>query len=235
MSSAASDQHDLRAALRELYSQADFRSRVYRDSANQSYPGIVLIERSIALLAPQLTGELLDVGCGQQPYVSYFRHVERKRACDFNVDRGEVDFACPADHIPLPDASLDSVLCTEVLEHVPDPRAVWQEFARVLKPGGKVLLTTPMYWPSHEDPHDFFRHTQFGLRRMAEEAGFEVLKLLPRGGVWAFFAQAIQHSIPQYLRFRWQRSLVNKLLLAVDRWRCNPSVTIGWTILARKK
>jgi SAM-dependent methyltransferase len=226
---------DLRAALRELYEDHSFVPQTWRDPADQAYPGIVLIERSIARLAPELTGELLDVGCGREPYARYFTHVARKRACDFDAARGNVDFACPADRIPLPDGSLDSILCTEVLEHVPSPRAVWREFARLVRSGGKVLLTTPMYWPSHEEPHDFFRHTGFGLRLMAEEAGFDILKLYPRGGVWAFFAQAIQHAIPQYLPFRWQRWCLNKLLLRIDAWRCNPRVTIGWTILATRR
>ena len=226
---------DLRAALRELYTDRSFQPRAWRDPSDAAYAGISLIERSIARLAPELSGELLDVGCGRQPYADYFKHVHRMRACDFNAARGNVDFACPADQIPLPDASLDSILCTEVLEHVPDPPAVWREFARVLKPGGKVLLATPMSWPSHEEPYDFYRHTGFGLRHMAEAAGFDMLKLYPRGGSWAFLDQAILHSMPQYLRFRWQRRLLNGLLLAIDRWRCNPSVTIGWTILAQKR
>ncbi len=235
MSSTTTPLPDLRAALRELYSDRAFTPRVFRDPADMAYPGIILIERSVALLARELRGELLDVGCGRQPYAGYFTHVTRQRGCDFDAARGDVAFACPADRIPLPEASLDSILCTEVLEHVPDPRAVWREFARVLKPGGKVLLTTPMYWPSHEEPYDFFRHTGFGLRHMTDEAGFDLVKLYPRGGVWAFLAQAIQHSIPQYLRFRWQRRLVNGMLLALDRWRCNPKITIGWTILAVRR
>ena len=65
------------------------------------------------------------------------------------------------------------------------------QFHRLLRPGGKVLLTTPMYWPSHEEPYDFYRYPHFGLRRLARESGFEVVKLLPRGGVWAFLGQVI--------------------------------------------
>ena len=229
------DVWDPREALRDLYADQNFRPRTWLDSADAAYPGILLIERSLARVEHELTGEFLDVGCGRQPYANYFAHVARKRTCDFDASRAGIDFACPADRIPLPDASLDSILCTEVLEHVPDPVAVWREFARLLKPGGKVLLTTPMYWPSHEEPHDFFRYTAFGLRHLAGEAGFDTLKLYPRGGVWAFFAQAIQHSIPQYLRFRWQRRWINHSLLAIDRWRCNPRVTIGWTILAQRR
>jgi len=92
-----------------------------------------------------------------------------------------------------------------------------------------------MYWPSHEEPYDFYRYTEFGLRRLAQESGFEVEKLLPRGGVWAFLGQAMMHVMPRYLRFRWQRRLVNRLALKLDAWRRNPSVTIGWTILAVKR
>lgn len=226
---------ELRAALRELYSAADFRGRAWRDPSDMAYPGIHLIERSVALLAPHLRGELLDVGCGRQPYLSYFVNASRRRACDFDAKRGNVDFACPAHDIPLPNQELDSIVCTEVLEHVPNPQEVWREFARVLKPGGKVLLAAPMYWPAHELPYDFFRHTGYGLVRLANDAGFDVLKLYPRGGVWAFLAQAIQHSMPQYLKFRWQRHLLNSILLRIDRARCNPSVTIGWTVMAERR
>ena len=222
-------------ALRELYDAPGFEPRAWRDAADPAFIAVTLIERSIARLAPELGGELLDVGCGQRPYASYFTHAKRQQACDFAAKRGPVDFECPAHRVPLPDGSLDSILCTELLEHVPDPAAVWREFHRLLRPGGKVLLTTPMYWPGHEEPRDFYRYPEFGLRHLAEQAGFEVRKLIPRGGVWAFFGQVIQHVIPQYLRFRWQRKFLNRLFLKLDAWRCNPQITAGWTILAVRK
>jgi SAM-dependent methyltransferase len=225
---------DLRVALREVYA-FEFTPRVRSDTADPAHVSIVHIERSIALLSKELHGELLDVGCGQKPYADYFRHAKQLRSCDHNAVRSDLDFVCPADAIPLPDASLDGIISTEMLEHVPDPRAVWAEFARLLKPAGKVLLSTPMYWPHHEAPYDFFRYTAYGLQRLAAEAGFELLKIYPRGGTWVFVAQIIQHTIPHYLRFRWQRSLVNRLLLRIDRWRCDTRITTGWTILAQKR
>jgi len=225
----------MRAAMRLLYADHSFIPRAWTDSSDPAFPCIHLIERSIACLAPRLSGDLLDVGCGRQPYRAYFKNARSIRACDWDGKRGAVDFECPADKVPLPDASLDAILNTEVLEHVPDPLVVWREFARLLRPGGKLLLTTPMYWPGHEEPHDYHRFTEFGLRRLAEQSGFEIANLLPRGGSWAFLAQSVQHVIPQYLRFRWQRRLVNRLLLRLDAWRCNPNVTLGWTLLAVKK
>jgi SAM-dependent methyltransferase len=231
----ASPETRLRPALRELYGDGRFVPRVWTDTSDHAFLGITLIERSVALLAGRLGGELLDVGCGRQPYAGYLSHVARKRTCDFDSARGQVDFECPADKIPLPDGSLDSIFCTEVLEHTPEPAAVWREFSRVLRPGGRVLLATPMYWPGHEEPYDFFRYTYYGLRHLAESAGFEVETIVPRGGTWAFFGQAIIHSIPQYLPFRWQRRLINWASLKLDAWRANPRITIGWTILARKR
>lgn len=220
--------------LRRLYAVRDFEARVFTDPSDHGFIAVSLIERSIAMLAKELTGSFLDVGCGTQPYRPYFEHIKDRKACDYDPGRGDVDFGCPADKIPLPDESLDSILCTEVLEHVPDPLAVWKEFHRLLRPGGKVLLTTPMYWPPHELPYDFYRYPQHGLRWLVKESGFELLNLVPRGGPWAMWGQVTVHAMPRIMRFRFQRSLWNRLLLAIDRWSVSPRITLGWTVLARK-
>jgi SAM-dependent methyltransferase len=224
----------LRCELGHLYHRGRFRAQAWRDSSDHAYLATHLVERSIALLASELVGELIDVGCGEQPYRDYFSHVSRKLACDIDKKRGDVDFACPASKIPIGDNSLDAILCTEVLEHVPDPLAVWHEFYRILRAGGKVLLTTPMYWPAHERPHDYFRYPEDGLRFLAERTGFSILRLMPRGGVWAFLGQIVLHIMPQYFPWRWQRHLWNRMFLFLDSWRLNPTVTLGWTILAQK-
>jgi SAM-dependent methyltransferase len=112
--------------------------------------------------------------------------------------------------------------------------AVWREFHRILRPGGRVLLSTPMYWPSHEVPYDFYRYPEHGLRYLATAAGFEVEKIIPRGGMWAFLGQAAMHVGGHYFKLRLMRRFWNRLWLRIDRLRCNPSNTIGWTILALK-
>ena len=221
-------------ALRGLYGTGHFTPRSWSDSSDHAYIGIHLIERSIAALAPKVGGEMIDIGCGRQPYRSYFTHLTRVVTCDHDASRGSVDFACPAHAIPVADASFDTVLCTEVLEHVPDPLAVWHEFYRILRPGGKVLLTTPMYWPEHETPYDFFRYPEHGLRHLAASSGFLVEELWPRGGVWALLGQVVIHVAGHYLPLPFMRSAWNRTMLAIDRRRVNPALTIGWTILATK-
>jgi SAM-dependent methyltransferase len=220
--------------LQRLNADANFTPRAFQDTSDHGHIAVNLIEHSIAMLAPELTGDFLDVGCGARPYRSYFDHVASHKACDFDAQRGDVDFACPADTVPLPDSAVDSILCTEVLEHVPDPLAVWREFFRLLRPGGKVLLTTPMYWPAHELPYDFYRYPEHGLRRLVEESGFELLTLMPRGGPWAMWGQVTLHVWQRFFPFRWQRSLWNRTMLAIDRKTKAPRITLGWTVLARK-
>jgi SAM-dependent methyltransferase len=221
--------------LRRLYGDHSFAPRVFMDSSEHGFIGVHLIERSIAILAPELRGDFLDVGCGTQPYRPYFYHVGKITACDFDAKRGDVDFACPADNVPLPDACMDSILCTEVLEHVPDPLAVWKEFHRLLRPGGRVLLTTPMYWPPHELPYDFFRYPEHGLRRLIDDSGFKLLSIIPRGGPLAFWGQATLHVWQPFFRFGVLRRHWNGIMLKLDRRSANPRLTLGWTVLAEKQ
>ena len=230
----ASTHGPLGDALQQLYSLQHRHSTAWMDTAEPAYLSNHLLECSIRALAKELSGDLIDVGCGTQPYRRYFEHVQRTVACDFDSSRGNVDFACPADRIPSPPLSFDAVLCTEVLEHVPDPLAVWREFYRVLRPGGHVLLSTPFYWPPHELPYDFYRYPEHGLRYLVTTAGFEVRMLYPRGGMWILLGQVGMHVLGHYMRARFLRKLWNRLFLEIDRRRCNPALTVGWTVLARK-
>lgn len=132
-------------------------------------------------------GRLLDIGCGNKPYEKMFAgRVEEHLGCDVaQSDAHSVDVICPATEIPFPDASFDTVLCTQVIEHVEDHRALLSEAYRLLRPGGVLILSGPMYWPLHEEPYDFFRFTEHGLRYLLTRAGFAEIKIKNNGGKWA--------------------------------------------------
>src|SRR4051794_28234668 len=123
---------------------------------------------------------VLDAGAGRAPYRSLFAHAEYETA-DFLAVQGkkyaEPDYVCDLVDIPVDDARFDHVVLTQVLEHVPEPAKVLAELHRVLKPGGTLWLTAPLFYAEHERPFDFFRYTQFGLRRLLERAGFDVLEI----------------------------------------------------------
>lgn len=132
-------------------------------------------------------GELVDLGCGSVPlYGLYGTHVRSVTCIDWaNSPHPSPHLDLQADlsrPLPLPDAAYDTVILSDVLEHVPDPRHLWAEMARLLRPGGCVLMNVPFLYGLHEVPHDYGRYTSFALRRMADEAGFDVERLVAAGG-----------------------------------------------------
>ena len=83
------------------------------------------------------------------------------------------DYVCDLVAIPVEDARFDHVVCTQVLEHLPEPLRVIAELGRVLKPGGTLWLSAPLFYAEHEKPYDFFRYTRTAWA-LLEDAGFEV-------------------------------------------------------------
>jgi ubiquinone/menaquinone biosynthesis C-methylase UbiE len=120
---------------------------------------------------------VLDAGAGKAPFRNLFDHVTYETADFGQVDNktyAELDYVCDLTDIPVADESYDLVLCTQVMEHVPDPLAVLRELHRVLKPGGQAWLSAPFFYAEHEKPYDFHRFTQFAWKRMAGQTGFQV-------------------------------------------------------------
>lgn len=194
--------------------------------------------------APSLTGELLDVGCGNRPYASLLtpaRYVGLDVATSPH-DHARFDATFDGLSIPFPDASFDSVLCTEVLEHAREPRHLAGEIGRVLRPGGHALLTVPFVLNHHEQPHDYHRFTRFGIEELVRSAGLEPVWVRPRGGVFAVLAQQLEVAAAQVVSrrpvsdlLRWSLFPTVIGLLALDRWRPRSDIiTLGWQVLARR-
>jgi SAM-dependent methyltransferase len=121
-------------------------------------------------------GSILDYGCGGSPYRSLFQATEYRRA-DY-VDCGGVDCLIEQDgRLSQPDDSFDLVLSTQVLEHVFQPQDYLKEAWRVLRPGGRIILTTHGIWEEHGCPYDFRRWTFDGLSQELEQAGFAVKRV----------------------------------------------------------
>ncbi|MEM7306540.1 MAG: class I SAM-dependent methyltransferase [Planctomycetota bacterium] len=166
---------------------------------------------SVERCAEHASGLLLDVGTAESPYAELFApHVSRYLGLEYPpsildklpelwsmLDRAgrTVDVFGDGNRLPFGDGTLDTVLSTEVLEHVPRPRQCIGEMGRVLKPGGTLILTVPFLQPLHELPSDYYRYTPSSLRDLATAAGLEVVSVEPRGN----FAAAVGALTVQYL------------------------------------
>jgi len=132
-------------------------------------------------------GRLVDLGCGRVPlYEAYKAYILDNTCVDWanTIHKNEyLDFECDlTEKLPLESEAFDTVVLSDVLEHVPEPEALWKEMGRILVSGGRVLLNVPFYYWLHETPHDYYRYTEYALRRFATLGGFNVLVLEPLGG-----------------------------------------------------
>jgi len=98
------------------------------------------------------------------------------------------DYLCDASAIPCKNNLYDGIILGEILEHVPDPKAVLKEAYRILKKGGKVLITVPFMMCIHADPYDYGRYTDHYWNVTAEEIGFKVVDIERQGTIYAVVA-----------------------------------------------
>lgn len=145
-------------------------------------PGAV-VGRWLAAQRQYFSGRLLDAGCGNQPFRPWYEPlVDSVVAMDAGPIEGIAVLGF-AHQLPFADDSFDTVLLTSVIEHVPDAEAAMENLARVIRPGGHLILTAPFLYPTHEPPYDFFRFTHYGLRELLERHGLEIVTLDAQGGV----------------------------------------------------
>lgn len=200
---------------------------------------------------PRLGGAVLDVGCGGRPYRSLLRNASSYVGLDPNPDLGP-DVVGSALRLPFPASSFDGVMCNEVLEHIPDPRAALRETHRVLRPGGLLYTTVPQAWGLHYEPVDYYRFTIYGIAHLLEEAGFAVLETRQMGGLFSYFAVrlldlfVLTGLFPLLDRMRLKRGryrlaallvlplnfVLAPLVTLLDR--LDPFNAYGWAVLARR-
>jgi ubiquinone/menaquinone biosynthesis C-methylase UbiE len=182
----------VRLSLKQFTS--DVLRRIY---AFNQYERDRWVAAQAAKVAP--SSRVLDVGAGSCPYRNLFAHCEYKTHdfAQLQPDQllgrqgyGAIDYISDILSIPVPDASFDVILCTEVLEHVPEPIRAVQEFARILKPGGKLLLTAPLGSGLHQEPYHFYGgYTPHWYHKFLKEAGFESITIEPNGGFFKHYGQ----------------------------------------------
>ena len=220
----------------------------------------IWVERIAGKLPPG--SKVLDVGAGTCPYRSLFVGCEY-RTQDFakldpaqlkeSTGYGTIDYVSDIVAIPVPDGEFDVVLCTEVLEHVPDPTSAVREISRVLRPGGFLVLTAPLGSGLHQEPYHYYGgFTPFWYQRFLREAGFENIVVEPNGGFFRFYGQESQrfnvllhprnfHSSAKLLAgiawlvtFPLFRVVLPAVCFALDRFDRDRAFTVGYHVTATR-
>jgi len=205
---------------------------------------------AVAALAQSLAAgaRVLDAGAGEGRYADHFA---RQRYCGVDLAVGDaawdyrrLDAVADLAALPFRSAQFDAALNVVTLEHVREPAAAVAEIARVLAPGGRLLLVVPQDWEVHQSPHDYFRYTRHGVRYLLEKAGLEALDVRPVGGFFRLLARRLLNGLQFFsggLRWFWfapaamllvPPALILPFLDFLDRDR---NFTLGYICTARKR
>lgn len=166
--------------------------------------------KEIAKKTPK-NSRILDAGAGPCPYKHFFSHCKYE-ATDYVNPYKILDFTCTLDKIPRPSKTYDAVLCTEVLEHVEFPQKVVKELYRVLNKSGRLYLTCPQGWMLHQEPHNYFYFTKYGLFSLLNRAGFKDIKIRPMGGYFKFLGDVLRFN---NLAEQWKKSKIIYVPLSI--------------------
>lgn len=151
----------------------------------------------LPLLRTYAHGALLDLGAGTAPFKDL---AEPQATCYHTLDRREglAALTFRADIMDLAwidPESYDTVLCLEVLEHLPNPQATLLQVHRILRPAGAVILSVPHLSRLHDEPDDYFRFTRHGLSVLLAKAGFQVMSCQETGGLATFLGHQVSGAI----------------------------------------
>ncbi len=204
------------------------------------------IESAVASFAASLPAGavVLDAGAGESPHAPLFAG-RRYVAVDLGIGDADWNYSrldARADLAALPfrERSFDACIHIVTLEHVPRPAEVLSEIARVLKPGGRLLIVAPQDWEIHQAPHDYYRYTRHGLRYLLTAAGFDIDSIEPMGGFFRLLQRRVLNAL-QFFRGIWfvfallAAAPAALILPAFERLDRRRDFTLGYVCLARRQ
>ena len=172
---------------------------------------------TVPALLEHIHGTCIDIGCGDMPFrpllagqVTQYDSFDRERRVPDVKYVGDIQ-----DMNMIDDESYDSALCLEVLEHVPDPFKAMSEIRRILKPGGTLVCSVPHLSRLHEEPHDYYRFTEHGLKYLFEHSGFDVILIKPRGSLFCFLGHQLSSL---FLLPVWHIPIVKHIFFWINQW-----------------
>jgi SAM-dependent methyltransferase len=206
----------------------------------------IVRERLRAFVATYRTEEcILDLGCGNSNYTKYFPN---RIGIDI-VSKAGISVVGDAHNLPFRANAFSMILSTEMLEHVQEPQRVIDEIQRILKPEGKLVLTTRFIFPLHDTPNDFYRFTQYGLGHLFR--GWSHFEITPEAGSFETFGVLLQrmafqcdfyvaHPVRFFLLITARLVRILSALIKVQygnaarTMQANQILVSGWYVVAEK-
>ena len=183
---------------------------------------------------------VVDLGAGPQQYAGLFksyRYIATDRHWQKMMTKASIQSDTAA--LPIADARIDAVLCTEVLEHVPNPAQVIAEIGRVLKPGGRFLLTAPQVSGAHAAPQHYYAGFSQDFYTYYCAAAGLLCRCTPNGGFWLLWGQETIRGLTMLLGpLRWLswplRPLIMGICYVLHRWQPRADFAFGYIVEGQK-
>jgi len=199
----------------------------------------------------EMYGVVYDLGCGTRPYEkAILEKADRYIGIDWSNTLHGLHADIVADlcqPLPIDSGVADVVVSFQVMEHLPEPENMLEEAFRILRNGGRILLTVPFQWWIHEAPWDYYRYTRYGLEYMFNRVGFVDVHIKETSGFWIMWVLKFNYQTKRYTQRgnRLKRVLARIFLTPIwflgqvaapilDRIDFNPAETSGYIVTARK-
>jgi SAM-dependent methyltransferase len=190
-------------------------------------------------------GALLDLGCGQAPLYLVYRDLVTSVTClDWEHSHhrtNHADVCCDlARGLPFDDKRFDTILATDVLEHIAEPGPLWTEMHRVLRHTGTIIVGVPFLYWIHEEPYDYHRYTRFQLAESCRRAGLDVVSVEPYGGALEVVIDIVaKHAAGIWSALGWTSYRLGRMLSQSGTFgnlsaRTTEKFPLGYLLVARR-
>src|SRR3989344_6181818 len=149
----------------------------------------------IVRFLPYVEGRVLDLGAGSAKYKEMILQKASEYRSGDAIKNENIDDVCDVLNLKYPPESFDTVISTQVMEHVNNPYKMAAGIYKVLKPGGKIIITAPFLIPMHSDPGDYFRFTAGGISEIFKQSGFSIIESGHYGGFFIVLSEIIHFSL----------------------------------------
>jgi SAM-dependent methyltransferase len=172
---------------------------------------------TLPLIKKFARGKLIDLGCGYMPFKDLISDkISDYHGFDISDVTGQIKYIGDIQNMSMiSDNFYDTAICIEVLEHIPDPFKAIKEIFRILKPGGRFIVSVPFIARLHDEPHDYYRFTSYGLMHLLKYGNFDIVTINKRGGFFSFTGHQLSTLL---LGFTWKIPILKQILWSLNSW-----------------